>query len=434
MANPRIEVEIGAKINELDKSLSAAESKLQSFAGSMRKIGTVLSAAITLPILAIGAASLKAASDAEETFSKFDVVFRDVQKSAEDSFKTLRNEYGLSSLASKELLSSTGDLLTGFGFSQEAALDLSTQVGKLGVDLASFTNFAGGAKGATEALTKALLGERESVKALGISILEEDVKKQVAINTAKGLTFETERQAKAYATLDIALSQSANALGDYARTSDGFANQQKLLASRIEDLTVSIGSVFIPVANKLVGIAINIVTALNSVDAETRKVIIVFTAIAAAIGPLLLVVGSLISAFPLIVTGFAAVKSAVIAATGPFGLIALAVAAAIPFLVELNSELNRTKEIAGLVKADLLAESLKASREEFERLSSSLEEGGLTRLEAQNRAIDLLLKQELELLKARDKNKDIDFEAIKARVAALNSLKEEINKVTKSTT
>lgn len=200
----------------------------------------------------------KAASDAQETFSKFDTVFRDVSKAAEKEFKTLRDEYGLSSVASKQLLSDTGDLLTGFGFSGKAALDLSGRVNRLAVDLASFTNFSGGAVGASKALTKALLGERESVKALGISILEEDVKKQVAINTAKGLIFETERQAKAYATLDIAIQQSKNAIGGYARESDGFANQTKLLKERINDLAVVIGTALLPVGGKLVSFFIEL--------------------------------------------------------------------------------------------------------------------------------------------------------------------------------
>lgn len=427
----RLEIDILANLKELHKNLNDAESGIQKFASKAQAVGAGLTLALTVPILAVGKASLKAASDAEETFSKFNVVFRDVAKNAEDSFQTLRGEYGLSGLAAKQLLSDTGDLLTGFGFSQTAALDLATQVNKLAVDLASFTNFSGGAEGASNALTKALLGERESLKALGISILEEDVKKQVAINTAKGLIFETERQAKAYATLDIAVAQSQNAIGDYSRTSEGYANQQRLLSARIEDLSVSIGSVFLPVANKLTGVFLRVTETLNSLSSETKQTIVIMAGIAAAIGPVLLAIGTAIKLIPVLTAGFVGLKGVIIAATGPFGLIAIAIAASIPLLFELYNELERTSKIAGEVKVDLLAESLKSSREEFERLSKSLESTGLKPLEAQNRAIDLLLKQELNLLNVRGKqNKDID--AIKARVAALNQLKLEINKVDES--
>ena len=78
------------------------------------------------------------------------------------------------------MLGSTGDLLTGMGATAETALDLSTKTQRLAVDLASFSNYQGGAKGASEALTKAMLGERESVKALGIVISEANVKQKIA--------------------------------------------------------------------------------------------------------------------------------------------------------------------------------------------------------------------------------------------------------------
>jgi hypothetical protein len=207
---------------------------------------------------------VNAASDAEETASKFNVVFSDVSKQANEVAVNLAKNYGLSSGKSKQLLSDTGDLLTGFGFTGKSALDLSKKVQELAVDLASFTNFSGGAEGASAALTKALLGERESVKSLGISILEEDVKRQVQILSAQGMRFETERQAKAYATLIIAQRQSKNAIGDYARTADGLANKKRLLSQRIKDLVVNIGQKLIPIWSALANVAIKVVERLTA--------------------------------------------------------------------------------------------------------------------------------------------------------------------------
>ena len=76
--------------------------------------------------------------------STFDVV---LLKQAEETAHTFKESFGLSEQSAKDLLSSTGDLLVGFGFTEESALGLSTQVNQLAVDLASFTNFSGGAKG-----------------------------------------------------------------------------------------------------------------------------------------------------------------------------------------------------------------------------------------------------------------------------------------------
>jgi hypothetical protein len=291
---------------------------MQAFGTKMANIGATMSTRLTLPIVGIGVSMVKAASDAEETATKFAVVFRDVEQGAAKAFETLRNEYGLSTNASKELLGNTGDLLTGFGFSQQAALELSTEVNKLAVDLASFTNFSGGATGASQALTKALLGERESVKSLGISILEEDVQKQVAINTTNGLTFASERQAKAYATLQIAQSQSKNAIGDYARTQDGLANQTRLLQQRMNDLAVSFGEIMIPAINKLVGSLTFVTEAMRDMDDQTKKIIIGVAGFVAIVGPALFVVGSLTKA----VIGLGV---AFTGATGPIGAMITAI-------------------------------------------------------------------------------------------------------------
>jgi hypothetical protein len=259
MAIRELKVRITGDNSGLQRSLKDSQKKISGFSNVLKGAVAGMAAAFSFAVVIRGLGNVtKAASDAQETFSKFDTVFRDVSKAAEKEFKTLRDEYGLSSVASKQLLSDTGDLLTGFGFSGKAALDLSGRVNRLAVDLASFTNFSGGAAGASKALTKALLGERESVKALGISILEEDVKKQVAINTAKGLIFETERQAKAYATLDIAIQQSKNSIGGYERESDSFANQTKLLKERLNDLAVVIGTALLPAGGKLVSFFIEL--------------------------------------------------------------------------------------------------------------------------------------------------------------------------------
>ena len=233
---------IQKQVNQLDKSTNVFKNTLGGLGGLLGGIS----------FAALGVNIIKTASDAEEAASKFAVVFKSVQEASQNVSENLAKNYGLSSKASKELLANTGDLLTGFGFTGGMALDLSEQVNKLAVDLASFTNFEGGAKGASEALTKALLGERESVKALGIAILDSDVKARVKQLDSMGkLAGMTERQKKAYATLTIAQEQSKNSVGDFARTQDGFANKIRVLQARWEDLQVEVGQNFLPILVKL---------------------------------------------------------------------------------------------------------------------------------------------------------------------------------------
>ncbi len=304
----KISIRILADLKQFSSQMQNAQRDMQKMGQNLTKVGQGLTLGITLPVLGLGVAAVSAASDAEETASKFKVVFRDVAKDAQASADLLRNSYGLSSQASNQLLSDTGDLLTGFGFSQKSALDLSTEVNKLAVDLASFTNFSGGAEGASQALTKALLGERESVKSLGISILESDVKARVLINAQQGLTFETERQAKAFATLQIAQEQSKNAIGDYARTSDGFANQMRLLKARLNDVAVQFGEILLPYVSKLAGFVGTLIEKFSNLSSSTKKIILVVAGLAAAIGPVLMAAGVLMTTvIPGLITAFGAV-------------------------------------------------------------------------------------------------------------------------------
>ena len=239
-------------LNKLDRQIRQTKRNFEAAGKASIKFGKNLSLFVTAPLVGLGAILVKTASDAEEGASKFGTVFKSIAGEADKTAESLKNSFGLSRAESKELLGDTGDLLTGFGFTQESALELSNSVQELAVDLASFTNFSGGAQGASKALTKALLGERESIKSLGISILEEDVKRKVALNTANGMTFATTRQAKAFATLTLAQEQSQNAIGDFARTNKQFANRLRIMRSRANDLAVSFGQILLPAALKLV--------------------------------------------------------------------------------------------------------------------------------------------------------------------------------------
>lgn len=327
----QLSFEITAELRKLNKGLDRASAKIDNFAKinedrlkkfgeNATRLGKNLSVGLSLPIVALGAASIKAASDFEETESKFNTVFSNISNKANQTAESLRESFGLSRTAALELLGDTGDLLTGFGFTQQSALELSDEVNKLAVDLASFTNFSGGAEGASKALTKALLGERESVKSLGISILEADVQAKVLKNTQEGLTFETERQAKAYATLQIAQEQSKNAIGDYARTNQSFANQMRLIKARVSDLGVEFGKILLPIARKLLKSISGIVDRFSKLDESTKKIIVVVAALAAAAGPLLLVIGGIASALPAILSGLSLLM-------GPVGLIIAAIGA-----------------------------------------------------------------------------------------------------------
>tara|TARA_R100001594_G_scaffold150602_2_gene212649 strand:- start:3194 stop:4993 length:1800 start_codon:yes stop_codon:yes gene_type:complete len=282
----------GANLKGFDRAMKKAQRSIGKFGASMQRTGQTLTRNVTVPLAGLGVAAIKMASDFEETNSKFKTVFSSIQHEAEQTARTFKQSFGLSSKSAKQLLSDTGDLLVGFGFTEKEALDLSKQVNELAVDLASFTNFSGGAEGASLALTKALLGERESIKSLGIAITEADLKE---FAKDQGLVFkELDRVAKATLTYQLALKQSSKAVGDFSRTSGSFANQTRILLGEINDLAIELGTHLLPLAQKLLAWGRNVVKNFTNLNAAQKQNALEWGAIAFALGPVLNLFGTFI--------------------------------------------------------------------------------------------------------------------------------------------
>jgi len=300
MAEKTLSIRLGLNDKQFQSALRGVRKSIKKLPGQMKQVGSSMTRSLTLPLAALGAGAVKLASDFEETNAKFNTVFSSMQGKANETAKNFQQNFGLSSRAAKQLLGDTGDLLVGFGFQEEAALNLSDQVNKLAVDLASFTNFEGGAEGASKALTKALVGETEAAKGLGIVIRQNttEYKERVAaIQKEQGVSV---LQAKALANLQIATEQSGKAIGDFARTSGSFANQSRILKGNLEDLGVQLGTALLPIAMKAVNGFQKLVGAIKSASPEAKRIAITVGILVAALGPALSLIGSISAAFALL--------------------------------------------------------------------------------------------------------------------------------------
>lgn len=348
---------------DYDQGLDKAGKKAESFSKRAQKsfdkvgkglssIGRGLTVGLTLPLAAAGAGFLKLASDAEETQQKFDVVFAAVVDSANQMADGLAESFGFAADESRELLGDTGDLLTGFGFTAAEALNLSVEVNRLAADLASFTNLEGGSARASIALTKALLGETEQAKALGVVIRQDSDEFRELVKVQMDSHGMSLLQAKAIASLTIATNQSKNAIGDFARTADSFANQMRIMRAETRDMAVSFGKQLLPVAKALLSWARDISEAWGELNPRTQRLAIVIGAVAAAAGPLLFVAGKIVSGFGSLI-GLAGTLASVLASVG--GVIAtvatgplLAIAAGITLVIAATSDLiNWTGLLSG---------------------------------------------------------------------------------------
>ncbi|WP_338912951.1 phage tail tape measure protein [Clostridium perfringens] len=243
---PALRVKVKADTTEAEKGLS----KLKSSGDKLAGVGAKLTMTVTTDITGIGIASLKAASDVSEMESKFNTVFKELAGEADQWSVNYANAIGRSKYEIKEAISNQADLYQGMGFTADEAFNLSKQVTTLGYDLASFNNVNDSQ--AIDAMTKALMGETESAKMLGVN-LTDTIMETSEFTKATGKSWkELSMAEKAQVRYQEAVKQSQNAMGDAERTSDGFTNQMKRLKGNFYDLSVQIGNVFLPIANTVV--------------------------------------------------------------------------------------------------------------------------------------------------------------------------------------
>jgi len=317
-------IELVGRTDKLKKDFNEARSygdrsakKMgSSFADNFKKALVAGGILIALKKVFDFAADAKnAARDAEEIGSKFTQVFSSIRDEAEKTARSISSEFQLAESTTKKLLGTTGDLLVGFGFTEKEALKMSEQVNRLAVDLASFSNVEGGAERASMALTKGLLGERESMKLLGISVNENtEVFKQLVkqYQETEGASLI---QAKAQATLTIAYQQSGKAIGDFNRTIDSTANRERILQEQNKQLTEDIGRDTVRVWRAFLTVIMDV----NEEFTESNKKLSVVGGIFKSLGTAGIVLVGVIRAIGTSLGSIIAVAAQVNKAMNPFG-------------------------------------------------------------------------------------------------------------------
>lgn len=114
---------------------------------------------------------------------------------------------------------------------------------------------------------------------------------------------------------------------------DNLTGQMTILKSQLEELAISFGEMLMPMIRAVVSAVQGFVDKLNSMDEGTRQTIITVLAIAAALGPLLIVIGNVISSVGTVMTILPKLSGALTALTGPVGITVAAIAGIIAILV-----------------------------------------------------------------------------------------------------
>lgn len=194
--------------------------------------------------------SIGAATDMNETISKVGVLFGDAAGQIETFAAGAATAFGQSKQQAMDAAATFATFGKSAGLSGSGLADFSTDLVGLASDMASFSNTS--PEEAIEAIGAALRGEAEPIRRFGV-LLDDATLRQKAlemgiISTTKDALTPQQKVLAAQAAI---FDQTAAAQGDFARTSGGLANQQRILSANIENLKARIGQGLLPVALKL---------------------------------------------------------------------------------------------------------------------------------------------------------------------------------------
>jgi hypothetical protein len=247
-----------------DKGLNAAQKALGAFGvdankgfSGLAKSTLIAGAAIAGAAAAVGVFAYKAiqsASDFNEAISKNTVVFGAISKEVEGFARTANTALGISETAALAAAGTFAIFGKSAGLAGKDLSNFATELVTLAADLASFNNTS--VDDAITALGSALRGEAEPLRKYGV-LLDDATLKAAATELGiysgnKALT----AQQKVLAAQRVIFLQTADAQGDFARTSDGLAAQQKILGATFDDIQQKLGQAFLP-------IFLDVVTFLN---------------------------------------------------------------------------------------------------------------------------------------------------------------------------
>lgn len=290
-----------------EQGLDRAEGRVKKFGQSMLATARLIGGAwVASKILPGVMDAINLASDLNESGSKVGVIFGGAADQIYKFAETAAESIGQSKQSALDAASTFAVFGKAAGLTGDELVKFSTNLVGLSSDLASFYNTS--PEAAVEAIGAAMRGENEPIRQYGILLDEatikasalsigllkskvsvDDVKKaqigaieaqkklneatrehgpkslevqkaQLALKDAqakltqatKGTTGELSQQQKALAVQNAIMLQTKDAQGDFARTSSGLANQERILKAQITNLKVELGSQLLPVMLKIV--------------------------------------------------------------------------------------------------------------------------------------------------------------------------------------
>ena len=258
-----------------DAAKESTDNINNSFGSMLKKIAAGISAAaIGKMLVQIGSEAISLASDLHEVQNVVDVTFGEEGASKIESWaKKAGTQFGLTETQAKKFSSTMGAMLKSSGMAGDEILTVSTDLAGLAADMASFYNLD--FEESFSKIRSGMSGMTMPLKELGIDM---SVANLNAFALQKGLSKTFDQMSQSEQTMlryEYLMQATADAQGDFARTSDEYANGMRQLETNLTSIKTKLGDVLLDVVNPLVA-GIN---ALFSDETKSKTVLDEFSSI-----------------------------------------------------------------------------------------------------------------------------------------------------------
>lgn len=248
-----VDFELLLNSNPFNKGLKSATNTIKSsgIENSLKNIGKLALAAFSVKaIVNFGKECINLGSDLAEVQNVVDVTFGNLNTEVNKFAENAIDKFGLGQTVTKKYVGTFGAMSKAFGFSNKEALAMSETLTGLAGDVASFYNLS-----SDEAYTKlksVFTGETETLKDLGVVMTQNALDQYALANGYGKTTAKMSEQEKVALRYKFVLDKLSLANGDFARTSDSWANQTRVLSLRFNELKATLGQGFINIFTPIV--------------------------------------------------------------------------------------------------------------------------------------------------------------------------------------
>lgn len=250
---------------KMDSAVKRMNQGISSLLGSLG-LGIGIAAFVML-----GRQAVETASDIQEVQNVVDTAFGSMTYKMEKFADTAITQFGISKLSAKQMGSTFMAMGRSMVSSMEEASNMAVALTGRAADMASFYNKT--AEETATALKSIYTGETETLKEYGVVMTEVNLQEYAYQKGIKKKLAAMTQEEKVMLRYNYVMEQTALAAGDFAKTTDSWANQTRILSEQFKELLSVIGSGLIVALTPVVRFLNTILTQLIAIAKQAGAIL-----------------------------------------------------------------------------------------------------------------------------------------------------------------